>query len=181
MVINIRKIIVILSMLLTVAIITGILVGTIKDKDKGVPTANQITSPGALPGIDLPEGNKNKVTRSNFFCEYRMERERVRGKQIDMLREVINNQSSEKKIREIASLRLVQITEDIEKEMKAENLVKSKGFADCVIIVQPDSTTVVVQASNLRLDQETELKKLVSKVTQCREENLSIITKKPQP
>lgn len=179
MVMNLRKIIVILSMLLTTVIITGILIGIIKDNDEAVPTANQVTSPKALPGIDLPEGTKLKVTKGNFFSEYRMERERTRGKQIDMLREIINNQSSEKKIRETASLRLVQITEDIEKEMKAENLVKSKGYADCVIIIQSGFTTVVVQASNLRLDQEAELKKLISKVTQCSEETLSIIVKEP--
>lgn len=115
--------------------------------------------------------------QGNFFSEYRMERERLRGRQIEMLQELLNNTSSDQKAREAASLRLVKITEDMEKEMKAEGLVKSKGFEDCTVIIQPQCTTVVVQAPNLRLDQEEAIKKLVSAAVQCNEDDLALIVR----
>jgi hypothetical protein len=61
--------------------------------------------------------------------------------------------------------------------MKAENLVKSKNYEDCVVIIQPETTTVVVLAPTLRLDQEEEIKDLVARSLQCSEESLCIIAR----
>jgi stage III sporulation protein AH len=124
--------------------------------------------------IDTPN-NSDK-----FFAEYRMERERMRGKEVEMLREIQNNSSSDKEARQAASLRLVEISTDMEREMKAENLIKSKGYQDCVVMIQPESTTVVLAAEHLQLDQEQDIKALVSRVTKTREDQIVIITREVQ-
>lgn len=139
------------------------------------PEGNQPADNEEIADLEEEKGEKERA--DSFFAEYRMERERVRGKQIEMLGEIIGNQSVEKGARETASLRLVQITEDMEKEMKAEALVKSKGFAECVVIVQQHTTTVVIKTDNLRLDKEKEISELVSRITQYSEENICIITR----
>lgn len=119
-------------------------------------------------------------TGDKFFAEYRMDRERLRGKQVEMLREILNQSSGDKEARQAASLRLVEISTDMEREMKAENLIKSKGYQDCVVIIQPESTTVVVAADHLQLDQEQEIIALVSKVTKAREDQIVIIARDAQ-
>lgn len=115
-----------------------------------------------------------------FFAEYRMERERMRGKEVEMLREILNQSGSDKEARQAASMRLVEISTDMEREMKAENLIKSKGYQDCVVLIQPESTTVVVAADHLQLDQEKEITALVSRVTKTREDQIVIITRDAQ-
>ena len=116
-------------------------------------------------------------TEDSYFAEYRMERERMRGKQVEMLRELLNQSSSDKEARQAASLRVVEISADMEREMKAENLIKAQGYEDCVIIIQPESTTVVVAVEHLQLDKEQELTSLVSKVTKSREDQIVIIAR----
>lgn len=129
----------------------------------------------ATAEMTINDDIKSNEKGIDFFAEYRLERERVRGRQIEMLQEIINNQSSETEARQAASLRLVEISEFMEKEMKIEHLVKSKGFSECVVIIQPESSTLVVHAASLRLDKEEELRKMVSKLIPCSEEDLCII------
>ncbi len=114
---------------------------------------------------------------SNFFAEYRMERERVRSKQVETLKDVINQESTSQDARDAAALRLVKISEDIEKEMKAESLIKSEGYEDSAVIIQAATTTVVILTATLRVDQEEEIKKMVSRSVQCSEESICIIAR----
>lgn len=120
--------------------------------------------------------NNDKETE-NFFAEYRIERERVRGKQIELLREIINNQYTESKAREAASLKLVEISENLEKEMKAESLIKSKGFKECVVIANQENISVVIFANNLRLDQEKEIEEQLRNIGVFNEEKISLIVR----
>lgn len=115
----------------------------------------------------------------DFFAEYRLERERVRGRQIELLREVLNS-SEQKAAQQEASLQLVKISADMEKEFQAEGMIKSKGYAECLVIIQDETILIVAQSDNMRLDQEEELKEIVKKITGYKEENLCIIYREAQ-
>ncbi|NLG32433.1 MAG: SpoIIIAH-like family protein [Syntrophomonadaceae bacterium] len=114
---------------------------------------------------------------AEFFAEYRMERERVRSRQIEMLRDILNSELDDKEARAAAAIRLVNISEDMEKEMRAESLVKSKGYSECAVIVQPDTITVIIQADNLRLDKEQELIQLIARATKSSEDKICIVVR----
>lgn len=126
------------------------------------------------PGTSVSNQDKNlektiiskleeKRGQKGFFSEYRMERESMRGRLAEMLNSIQNDPKADKAARQAAYLRLVHISEDMEREMKAENLIKSKGYADCVVIFQDDAINVVVSASQLSIDQETDIRKTVGK------------------
>lgn len=126
------------------------------------------------PSSSVADQNKNleknivskleeKRGQKGFFAEYRIERESMRGKLTEMLTGIANDPKAEKAARQAASLRLVQISEDMEKEMKTENLIKSKGYSDCVVIFQEDATSIVVSASQLSNEQETDIRQTIGK------------------
>lgn len=117
-----------------------------------------------------------KAESSSFFAEYRMERERTRSKQIELLREIMNR-ADLGNIGESASKQLISISEDIEKEMKAENLVKSKGYKECVVIILPRMTTVVLQSQPLNAKQEKEVKEVVAGITGYNEKQIDLIVR----
>ena len=112
--------------------------------------------------------------RMNFFAEYRMERERVRGKEIGLLREIANN-SSDKKASDMARLKLVELAEKAEKEMQAETMIKSQGFQDCAVIISPKSTTIMIESNSTPIERQEEIRKAVSIATGCIEKNISIV------
>jgi stage III sporulation protein AH len=73
------------------------------------------------PVVNSPVVPESTGTGDSYFTEYRMERERMRGKQVEMLRGILDQSSNDKEARQAASLRLVEISADMEREMKAEN------------------------------------------------------------
>ncbi|HCF71752.1 MAG TPA: hypothetical protein DER33_09265 [Syntrophomonas sp.] len=137
---------------------------------------NEVPEVGIEPGIEI-QTKAAEAGSISFFAEYRMERERTRSKQIELLREIIN-QNSQGKAREAASLRLVSISEDMEKEMKAENLVKSSGYKECVVIIQSSETTVVLKAESLSQEQEDEVKQIVGTSIMQEKSKINIIVRK---
>ncbi len=119
-------------------------------------------------------------TSNDFFAEYRMERERLRGKQLELLKDVITHNTHDEKAKTAASMRIVEITVDMEKEMQAESLVKSAGFSDCVVILQAQTATIVIQSEHLTIDTENELHQIVSKAVNLSPDKMTIIVRKPK-
>ncbi|NLB88964.1 MAG: SpoIIIAH-like family protein [Syntrophomonadaceae bacterium] len=167
------------SLVILILITVG-LFGVIDNYMSSKPEVVETSTPSDItPEIDIAEQIVKADISNEFFSEYRMERERLRGKQLELLKEIVNNEAHEEKARAAASMRMVEITADMEKELKAENIVKSKGYKDCVIILQPQATTIIVQSENLTIDKEKELKDIVSKATGSSIDKMSIIVREP--
>ncbi|SFF93443.1 stage III sporulation protein AH [Desulfotomaculum arcticum] len=114
-----------------------------------------------------------------FFVEYRMDRERARGKQVELLREVMASSSIDEETRKTAHEKFLNISSSISKEMELENLLRARGFQDAAVFLDGDSVTVVVQPGQKEVAAEDnyDLTQLVAKSTGVTEENVIIITK----
>ena len=119
---------------------------------------------------------KNKKT-SEFFVEYRLQREKMRGQRVELLREIINNQSSSADSRQKAQDQLLVISSNINKETEVENLIRAKGFKDCVVFLQNQSVTVIVQAEKISQDEATKISDIVTRSTGIALQNVVIIAK----
>jgi stage III sporulation protein AH len=111
---------------------------------------------------------------TNFFAEYRVQRERIRSQEMQILEELAHSEEQGQVTRDAASLKIMRIMEEREREMKAENLVKSRGIKECVIISEPDTSTVVIEGS-ARVINEDEIRSLLCDVLKVNEENLSMV------
>lgn len=110
---------------------------------------------------DLSQVSKRETAPNDFFPTYRLDRERIRGKQLDILKAIMENKDSDEKAREMASLRMVKISEEMEKEMSLESLVKSEGIEECVALVQAGTATVIVPAGALSPERKEEMRELL--------------------
>lgn len=125
------------------------------------------------PGKQVVKDESQK--EDSFFSGFRMERERVRGKQIEVLNEVISSQENEPQAQVVAASRLVKITEDMDIEMKAEQILKSKGYPDCVVFMQKGAVTAVIKSAPLVAEEKAELKEMLGRLAECKLEAVSII------
>jgi len=124
--------------------------------------------------------NKAKTSAregSDFFVEYRLERERTRGQRVEWLREVINNANSTVETRQKAQEHLMTISRSMEKEVELENLIRAKGFKDAAVLVDDRSVTVIVAATNLSNEEAIRMTDLVSRGTGVEAQNVVIIPK----
>ena len=137
---------------------------------------NPLITGGAVEVKDT--GNSRaKTEKSEFFVEYRLERDRTRSQQIDLLREIVDNQHSPEETRKEAQRRMLAISQAIETEMKLENLIRAEDFKDAVVFIQEKSVTIIVQTPALTALDKKSLAETAVRVTGLNVENIIIIPK----
>lgn len=153
----------------------------------GAPVNIQVPQDGGNKGIAAKNGaeaeknsgdkEKREAKQNDFFVEYRLERDRTRSQQIDLFREIVNNQNSPEETRKEAQRRLLAISQAIDTEMKLENLIRAENFKDAVAFIQEKTTTVIVQTPVLTSLDRDKLTEIAVRVTGLRPEDVTIIPK----
>ncbi|MBS3970241.1 MAG: SpoIIIAH-like family protein [Clostridia bacterium] len=110
-----------------------------------------------------------------FFVEYRLDRDKIRGKQLELLKKIVEDPNSVAETRQEAQQKIIQITNYLEQELQFENLIKAKGFKDAVIFIQPQSVTAVVNQKEFTKDEIAQITDLVITVTGQSIENIYIV------
>lgn len=142
---------------------------------KTAPTSKIIGETSEENGLTAVNPPVIEVKESGLLAEYRMERERVRSKELTQLKEITNNAAAAPKAREAASIKLVNLVGREEKEMQAETMIKSQGFKDCVVVVTEVNTTVMVEGNNLVAADQEAIRKTVSSATGSTEKTVSVV------
>ncbi|MBM7622756.1 SpoIIIAH-like family protein [Sporohalobacter salinus] len=130
--------------------------------------------------INVAKTNKgNSQEDKNFFVEYRLERDKIRSEQVNLLREMINNPNSNKELKNKAQNRLLEITNNLEKEMEVESLIRARDYKDAISFIHQNSVDVII-ASNKGLKRKDVAKigDIVAKTTGLEMEDVTIIEKK---
>jgi stage III sporulation protein AH len=120
------------------------------------------------------------VSKDSFFSEYRIERERTRSGQIEILREIVNNPNSSAQLRQEAQQKLIGIADNLEKESKVENMLVAKGFKDGLVVIQDKAVMVIVPSDALQQEEIARIVDIVMKVVGCSIEDVSIVPKSLQ-
>lgn len=118
-----------------------------------------------------------ELSAEEFFIEYRLERDRTRSRQIELLQNIVNNPNSSESERQEAQRKILEISTTLEQELKLENLIKAKGYQDAALFIQPASVIVIVNAHDFSTDDATKISDLVSQTTGHKLEQIRIIPK----
>lgn len=113
----------------------------------------------------------------DFFHEYRIERERTLSEQIEILNEIIHHPDSSAQVRTDAQQKLIAFTEKMGRESRIENALMAKGFSEAIAVFQEPSVMVIVPSEGFRQDEIARIADLVTKIAECRWEDVIIIPK----
>ena len=142
---------------------------------KSAPTSKMIVETTEGSGLTATDQAITEVKDSGLLAEYRIERERVRSKELTLLKEITNNTAGTPKAREAAYVKLVNLVDREEKEMQAEAMIKSQGFKDCVVVVTDVNTTVMVEGNSLATAEQEAIRKTVSIATGSTGKAISVV------
>lgn len=99
-----------------------------------------VAAPGPVPA----------PARHDFYAETRLERDRTRSEQVQILRDILADTKTTAEARADAQRRLVEMSRRVAQETEAESLIRAKGFSDAVVFTHEGGTVVVVKAAELR-------------------------------
>lgn len=89
-------------------------------------------------------GKTNAVTTATYFSEYRSEHTASVNEQILQLDSIILSADSDSESKEKALESKLRLTENVEKELFLESLIKAKGYSEIVVMLGIDTDTVTV-------------------------------------
>jgi len=113
-----------------------------------------------------------------FFVEYRLERDRIRAQELEMLNEVINNPQVGEEPRRQAEKQILNLVDLMEKELTVENIIKAQGYSDALLFSGKGITTVMIYAESLSESDFLRIADTVSAITGVSREDVQVIQHK---
>ncbi|MDI6709679.1 MAG: SpoIIIAH-like family protein [Thermoanaerobacterales bacterium] len=129
--------------------------------------------PPAAPAAGIVQ-DRAAAAGDAFYVDCRLDRERSRGRQVEYLREIINDTKAAAEERKEAQNELLRITREIERETSTENILRARGFPDVAVLFQGRTVTVVLPQS-LNADERTSVITLVARGTGVAPEDVMVI------
>lgn len=134
--------------------------------NKSTPTAEMDNPSNAelvnsLAEEDLMSGAK--PISETFFTDYRMEREKVRGENVAQLEDIAKDENASQENVDKAQSAMIDLVKLSEKELLVENLIKAKGYSDCVVFIHEGYVNVIVNAKEISQQQAIQIQDIVSK------------------
>lgn len=141
----------------------------------GQNDAGEILSVGAFDQAALTALGSPATT--DLFVEFRLQREQARSQQLDLLREVLTNPNVDQQSRDEAMSLWLKITEMISAEVDLENLIRAKGFADAVVVLDNGKGTIMVKADSLTKDEVVRIADLAVRVAGLSYEDITVMAR----
>ena len=112
---------------------------------------------------------------NNYFTATALSREQSRDEAIDVLKLVTENTEASEEAKAEAAAKISKIAVDMQNEANIENLVKAKGFEECVAVIKDDSASIVVKSDGLQAAQISQINEIVYEQSGISPVNVKII------
>ena len=122
-------------------------------------SAQQEQSAGSTDGNQTQDEAKD--VSDNYFASTQVSRQRARDEAIEVLQGVVDNERSDDATKAQALADISRIAKDMEAEANIETLIMSKGFEQCVAVINGDAASIVVKSDGLIASQISQINEIV--------------------
>lgn len=112
-----------------------------------------------------------------YFISSRLERENMYSQTIETYQKILENSNCSAEQRNEASDKINEINKTKNSIMIAENLIKTKGFEDCIVFVNADSVSIVIKKKELSNEDIAKIQNIAVRELSKKIENIHISNK----
>lgn len=123
--------------------------------------------------------NDGEAASSDYFTNARLDREKKRDESIEMLTEILNSESSDELSKENAREQIELLAKFTDCEVTAENLIRARGFSDCLVFMGENVTSIAVMSSGLNEIDAANITQIAVDTGGCTPEQVKIVEIKP--
>ena len=122
--------------------------------------------------------NNNDIDESDYYASAKLERDQMYAEMVSNYEKILNNSNSSEAQKSIVAQEITKINNTKNAIMISENLIKTKGFENCVILVNDASVNVVIRVKD-GLDKEkvAKIQNIISRELNTKIENIHITEK----
>lgn len=115
--------------------------------------------------------------KDDYFTKSKLERDTMYSQMIETYEKVINSSNSLETQKQTATQEITKINETKNSIMICENLIKTKGFENCIVFVNGESVNVIIGVSEMKQEEVAQIQNIVSRELKSAIENIHISTK----
>lgn len=110
-----------------------------------------------------------------YFAEAKMTRTKTRDEASAVLKTMLEEADLTPDQKTELTLKATDLSKAIETEGKIENLVKAKGFAECMVYYDTERVDVIIKTNGLLSNEVAQIKDIVVRETSVPDKNISIV------
>lgn len=135
---------------------------------------NTVVTNSVVNSESVQETNSNA---DNYFAKSKLERDTMYSQMLETYENVLNSSNSLETQKQAATEEITKINNTKNSIMICENLLKTKGFENCVIFVNNESISIIIGAKELKEEEIAQIQNIVSREMNSNISNIHISTK----
>lgn len=138
-----------------------------------------------VEGNNVTEGTDNEDVQNTegtdvadaeaYFAEAKLTRSKTRDQAVETISSMLKDAQLTSEQKSELALSAANIAKAIETEGKVENLIKAKGYNECMVYLEDDKIDVIIKTDGLQSEDVAKLTDIIVKETNLSVENISII------
>lgn len=120
---------------------------------------------------------KSTTQEDGYFQESKLSRDTMYSQTLETYQEILNNSNVSEEQKAIVTQEITELNKEKNAIMICENLISTKGFDNCVIFVNVESISVIIEAEELQADEIAQIQNIISREMNAKVENIHIMTK----
>ena len=112
-----------------------------------------------------------------YFQESKLSRDTMYSQTLETYQNILNNTNVSEEQKAIVTQEITELNKEKNAIMICENLISTKGFKNCVIFVNMESISVILEAQELKPDEIAQIQNIISREMSAEVENIHIMTK----
>ena len=97
------------------------------------------------PTSGTEDEGDSTVSTDSYFATVQVSRQRARDEALEVLNAVVDNTNATDAVKAEAVAEIKQISLEMKQESDIESVLKSKGFEQCIAVINGDSASIVVK------------------------------------
>ena len=113
----------------------------------------------------------------DYFQESKLSRDTMYSQTLETYQKMLDNANVSEEQKAIVTQEITKLNQEKNAIMICENLLSTKGFEKCVIFVNVDSVSVIIEKDELKQEEIAQVQNIVSREMNAKVENIHIMTK----
>ena len=150
-----------------------------------IETNSELVENNAENSTDNNIKEKNSVTtnaeaensNSDYYSTSRLERDKMYSQTLESYQKILDSNTKSNKQKETAQKEIVKVNNIKNSIMISENLIKTKGFEDCIVYSNEKSVDVVIKKDKLKKEEIAQIQSVVAREMNVKISQIHIMTK----
>lgn len=112
-----------------------------------------------------------------YFQESKLSRDTMYSQTLETYQNILNNTNVSEEQKAIVTQEITELNKEKNAIMICENLISTKGFKNCVIFVNVESISVIVESQELKPNEIAQIQNIISREMSAEVGNIHIMTK----